>query len=125
MNERSIRLTIVALLLLIPMTIISVVIVIAASQGFGTAYHWWPMGGLGWIFLLIPLTFLSIVFVLLILAASRPATWRSYGWPPCGPWMRFDRYGAESMLEERYARGEISREEFIRIRDDLGTNRRW
>ncbi|MGD1060427.1 MAG: hypothetical protein ABR879_03105 [Methanomassiliicoccales archaeon] len=125
MNDRSTRLTIVALFLLIPMTVISVVIVVAATQGLGSGYHWWPMGGLGWVFLLIPLTFLSLMFVLVVLAASRPTMWRSYGWPPCGPWARFDRHGAESVLEERYARGDISREEYMRIRNDLDTGRRW
>ncbi|MDD1771160.1 MAG: SHOCT domain-containing protein [Methanomassiliicoccales archaeon] len=125
MNERSFRLTVIALLLLIPIFVISVVIVIAATGGFGTGY-WgpWTMMNHGWIFMLIPLTFLVILFVILILAAIHPTDWGHYHW---GHW-RWDEYArgsdAETILEERYARGEISRDDFVRMREDLRSGRR-
>ncbi len=127
MNGRGFRLTVIALFLLIPITIISMIIVLAATNTY-VGFHWWPISGFAWVFLFIPLTFLLIMFALLVLAASRPSRWGSYGWMPCGPWMmrmdRYDRFDAESVLEERYARGEITREQFLRMRDDIADNRR-
>lgn len=128
MNERSFRLMVIGLFLLVPIAVISIVMIAAATGGFGSRnYYWGPMGdmmGMGWIFMLIPLTFLIIVFVVLMLVATRPITWRPYYWGPWGPWAWRDCQDAESVLEERYAKGEISREEFLRIKDDLKANRR-
>lgn len=128
MNERSFRLTIIALFLLVPIVVLSIVIIAAAIGGFGNGYYYWgPMGGMmgmGWIFMLIPLTFLSIMFVVLIMAATRPTMWRPYHWGSWGLWTNYNHHDAETVLEERYAKGEISREEFVRIKEDLKINRR-
>jgi uncharacterized membrane protein len=128
MDERRFGLTIVALILLIPITVITIVIIAVATGGFGGGYYYWgPMGGMmgeGWIFMLIPLTFLVVLFVMLMLAAARPSSWRPF---LLGPWDRsapHDRQDAEAILDERYASGDISREEFMRIKEDLKANRR-
>jgi putative membrane protein len=61
-----------------------------------------------WIFPLICL----VVFVLFI--------FRGPPWPMCGGYRRWDREeNAREILDRRYARGEISREEYQRMRKDL------
>ena len=128
MNDKSFRLTVIGLFLLVLIVVISLVIIAAATGGFGSGYYYWRsmggMMGLGWIFMLIPLTFLIILFVTLMLAATRPNTLRPYHWGPWGQWTDYEHRDANMVLEERYAKGKISREEFMRIKEDLKTNRR-
>lgn len=73
--------------------------------------HWWPygygmMGGWGWLGMLIQLAILVLLIYLLVRAFSRPAS--SEG---------SDR--ALEILRERYARGEIDKETFERMKHDL------
>ena len=107
---------------------ITIVIIAAATGGSGGGYYYWgPMGGMmggGWIFMLIPLTFLVVLFVMLTLAAARPSSWRPFFWGPWDQSSPHDRQDAEAILDERYARGDITREEFMRIKEDLKANRR-
>jgi putative membrane protein len=73
--------------------------------------------GHGW-FPLIPLAFFGFWIVLLFVV--RPLIWRRHGWG--GPWgPRAGAYGgpgwspsgsAEAVLAERYARGEVTEEEY-------------
>jgi len=118
MDGRRSLLMLIALLLLIPITVIIIMMVIAAAGGFGTEYY--PFGFMShyWVFMFIPLTFLVILFVLLMLAASRP--------DELSPYWHWHGYGdeAERILEQRYARGEISRDEYLRMRDDIRSGRR-
>lgn len=69
---------------------------------------WWPWGmGLGWVFML-------AFWVLIIIALVALVRWAM---------LRSGVQGGEDsalrLLRERYARGEISREEFLRMREDL------
>lgn len=81
-------------------------------------YRW----GLGLLWI-VPLVGL---FVLLVLVATGPmrrpwryAGWRGYGYGLSGPRLRaFDP--AVQMLRERYARGEITKEQFDAMLRDLG-----
>lgn len=53
-----------------------------------------------------------LVFVLFL--------FRGRGWPMCGGYRRQDREeDAREILDRRYARAEISREEYQRMRKDL------
>jgi putative membrane protein len=62
-------------------------------------FYWFP---------LIPLLFFSFwIFVLFII---RPWAWRRRGWGPHGPWSA--SRSAETVLAERYARGEVTEEEY-------------
>lgn len=72
---------------------------------------WWPygygmMGGWGWLGMLIQLAVLVLLIYLLARALSRPAS--SEG-----------RDRALEILRERYARGEIDKETFERMKRDL------
>ncbi len=70
-------------------------------------YGWW---GFGWI----PMIFFWIVLILIVVALAK---WIFDGWP------RYDRRVEKSaldILKERYARGEIEREEFEQKKRDLG-----
>lgn len=70
--------------------------------------------GWGW-FPLIPLFFFG--FWILVLFLVRPWAWRRRGWGPAaygpsgsGPWSPSS--SAEAVLAERFARGEVSEEEY-------------
>ena len=68
-------------------------------------WEWFP---LMWIF---PLTFLVVMLVFLF---------RGTRWPMCGGRGMRDKEGsAREILDRRYARGEITQEEYQRMRKDL------
>jgi putative membrane protein len=121
MSGRSIWLTLIALLLLIPITVMVVVMILGVAGYWSHYSYWMPMFGMmsfGWLFMLIPLTFLVILFIIVLIAALRPRSHPFYG----GPWgWRGSSYAgdSESILDSRYARGEISRDEYLRMREDL------
>lgn len=56
-----------------------------------------------------------IVVVGLVIAAVRASRWRSLQRSPGGP-----RSTGLSILEERYAKGEIQRDEYLQKKGDLG-----
>lgn len=62
-------------------------------------FYWFP---------LIPLLFFG--FWIVVLFVVRPWAWRRRGWGPRGPWSPSG--SAESVLAERYARGEVTEEEY-------------
>lgn len=76
-------------------------------ESFGMGWHW-----LGWL----GMALFWIVLILLVLAAVK--------------YLKSDRHSskpdserkpeARAVLQERYARGEIDREEYLQKRDDLG-----
>lgn len=68
--------------------------------------------GIGWVWMLL----FWLIPILLVLAAVK---YLFSGRPQSGGESREDKDKALDMLEERYARGEINREEFIQKRDDL------
>ena len=65
---------------------------------------------IGWGFIGILLVFLLIVLVIVLIVAGLRWTWRHE---------EPRRDNALEILKQRYARGEIGREEFDRIKDDL------
>jgi putative membrane protein len=71
------------------------------------------MMGFGYIELLMILL-LGVVFVLLVIGAIAAVVWLVRRGGAAG-----DGAGALRILRERYARGELSREEYERMRDDL------
>ena len=68
--------------------------------------------GIGWVWMLL----FWLIPLLLVLAAVK---YLFLGKPRSGGEFREDKGKALAVLEERYARGEINREEFIQKRDDL------
>lgn len=68
-------------------------------------WEWFP---LMWIF---PLIFLVVMLLFLF---------RGAGWPMCSGRRMREEYGsAREILDRRYARGEISQEEYQRMKKDL------
>lgn len=69
----------------------------------------WGWGWFGMIpFWLVPILLVAVGLKYFFGGGSRP-----------NPGARDERQGALELLEERYARGEIDREEFLEKRDDL------
>jgi putative membrane protein len=81
------------------------------------------MGGWSWFWpfhFIIPLLFLAIIVTVVVLAMRYAMGWGSH---PIGPGMM--GYGMErrssalDVLEERYARGEINRDEYLEKKRDI------
>jgi len=69
----------------------------------------WGWGWLGMIlFWLVPILLIAVVLKYFFGSGFRP-----------NPGARDDRHRALDVLEERYARGDIDREEYLQKRDDL------
>jgi len=92
--------------------VVLLVAALAAPYGAGWGMMGWGMGW-GAIFMVVPLLVLILV-VILALGASRPREpVPRYAPPPSSAGTALET------LNARYARGEISREEYLRIRADL------
>jgi putative membrane protein len=75
----------------------------------------WMMGGAGalwWVFGLLAVLLIAALVVILVVTLTRRSTPESAG--VAGPGMT-----ARRILDERYARGEIDHDEYVRRRDDL------
>ena len=73
----------------------------------------WPYGPWGWFpfMWIFPLIFLVVLLLL---------PFRGGGWPMCGGrGPRGRKESAREILDRRYARGEISREEYQQMKKDL------
>ncbi|MGH9917957.1 MAG: SHOCT domain-containing protein [Nitrososphaerales archaeon] len=87
------------------------VIAVAASAYYGAApsqsYGWWPWAPFGWFF------FIPLIFVgFFLLRFFWWGWWGQSGW----------YYGEDSamrVLRERFARGELTKEQFEQMRKDL------
>lgn len=84
---------------------------------FGMMGGW---DGSGWLWpfhFLIPLLFLAIVIAVIVLAVRYAMGW---GGHPIGPGYGIERRSsALDVLEERYARGEINRDEYLEKKRDI------
>jgi putative membrane protein len=86
-----------------------------------------PIGAGGWIgtsFMVILWIAVVIGIVYLVRYLAHPASHRGQEWPPYRQQPRPDetvKTGSDAMrtLEERYARGDINRDEFLKRRADL------
>lgn len=74
------------------------------EYGMGWGWGWFGMI----LFWLVPILLVAVGLKYFFGGGSRP-----------NPGARDERQGALELLEERYARGEIDREEFLKKRDDL------
>ncbi len=80
------------------------------------------MGDWGWLWpfhFIIPLLFLALIVAVVVLAVRYTIGW---GGPPIGLGMGYGverRSSALDLLEERYARGEINRDEYLEKKRDL------
>ncbi len=78
------------------------------GMGWGWGWHWFGM----LVFWLIPL-------LVVIALAAAAVKYLFSGGARTGTSLREDRNLALEVLEERYSRGEINRDEFLQKRDDL------
>ncbi len=87
------------------------------DQGYG--YHYGMMGGGGWgwvmALMVVPVVLLIVIIVYAIVGTTERT---SYGPYP----VYMDSQRPIDILNYRYARGEISREEYDRIRSELGVH---
>lgn len=77
---------------------------------------WWPWAGM-WIF---PMLMFAVIIIVLFLVAGR--RWRC--WPPwSGPGRYYGEGGvsesALDILKKRYAKGEITKDEFEQMKKDI------
>lgn len=99
--------------------VIALVVVVAAltatTYGGGGYYGMMGLGGMGWefAFMIIP----TVLLLVLLFAALGGLEGRSGYVPP--PSYVPPPVNALELLDQRYARGELSREEYLRIRADL------
>jgi putative membrane protein len=68
-------------------------------------FGWWPLGGLLWL-LVVGLAVVGVI------AVARRLLGRTDGFGA--------NSGSRKVLDERYARGEIDREEYLQRRKDIG-----
>ncbi|MFI5305022.1 MAG: SHOCT domain-containing protein [Nitrospiria bacterium] len=80
------------------------------SHGYGIGFFWW----------LIPLLFFLFFIFMAALFFRRGGMFRMMC-PVCGHHYRHydESLSAKEILEKRYARGEIGREEYQKIKEDL------
>lgn len=78
----------------------------------GGYYGMMGSGSWGWALLMMGIP--AVILILILLAAvgglGEPAAYPAYAPPPQNPL---------EILEQRYARGELTREDYLRIREDL------
>jgi uncharacterized membrane protein len=94
---------------------VEVVTMLMANMGHGYGFEHGGWGFLGW---LLPLLFLGVLaglgvwLVLRLTQRPAPAAAAGPGWVPPS--------AALEQVRSRYARGEIDREEFVQLSNDLG-----
>jgi len=83
-----------------------------AMGTYGANYGMMGSGGWGWgvVMMAVPAIFLIVVLLAALGGLSEPPASPAQAWSPASPF---------EVLEQRYARGELTREDFLRIRDDL------
>jgi putative membrane protein len=84
----------------------------AASPPYvDSLFFGWPFFGFGWFFI-IPVIFLVFIGFRLLL-------WGSWGWGGGRDYGRYDDSALET-LRQRFARGEITKEQFDQMKKDIG-----
>ena len=100
--------------------VVALMVAFAATAPSG-GYGWMMGGGMGWgmVFMVIP----GIILLLVLLAALGAFSERHVHavYPPytAYPSPPVSTTTAVDMLDQRYARGELSREEYLKMRADL------
>ena len=115
---------VIGIVVLIVVVIVVAVVAAILRAYFGTEpFRMMEFTGFGWLFILIPLAFFIILIIAVALAVARgPEGAYYWHWDPM--WHEHNRpHDALSVLNERYARGEISREDYQRMRDDIERGR--
>ena len=94
-------------------TLAATTVALAAAQSPLAETH--PGWGFGWWFLFIPLFWILIIgLVIALVGGRRRRYWAQYGYGPgaWGPWAASGAASAETVLSERYARGDIDEKEY-------------
>lgn len=115
MNRRTNPLTWLAVALVVAIGLM-VVFGTLAMTTYGGYYG--MMGGGSWAWGLVMMAVPGTVLVMILLAAIA-----GLGQSPSAPAYPVSAPNPLDILAERYARGELSHEEYLRARDDLGSGR--
>ena len=97
------------IILLIAVSVIVILIFIFGFSGTGGGMMGGGMMGFGWLFMLMP-----VILIILLVFALTDRNSTSVHEPPY-----YMTENAWQALERRYASGEISREEYLRIKKDI------
>lgn len=90
--------------------IVGLIVVVGAAIAMSAFVY----GGRGWFF---PFHFGWLGGIFLLLIIFWIARW--FFWPWRRGWYRYEHRGAQSILKERYAKGEITKEQFEQMMHDL------
>jgi putative membrane protein len=97
----------VKILIVILIAIIVFTILINFFEFETTGYRWMGgMMGFGWPFMFFPALFI-IIIIIVIIVTSHPS---------------YEGENAQQILERRYASGEISRDDYLKMKRDLNLN---
>ena len=85
--------------------------------------HMWWESGVRWMWIF-PFTFMVLMMLFIgicVLGFFRRSGWSGHSCPMCGwhPSGRREQETPRQVLDRRYARGEITKEEYERIKQDL------
>ena len=114
---------ILAVAVTIAVVLIAVFAYLSATNPYGYGgYYGGMMGGYGgvWMLFMIPIGLIVLIII-------GYAIWRGYGWGGgCGGHYGYARYGSDTdrenameILRRRYARGEISKEQYEQMKKDI------
>jgi putative membrane protein len=96
--------------------IVGLIAVIGISIALSFYFAPWPLGGF-YYYPFFPFHFGWLGGIFLLFIVFWVARW--FFWPWRGGWYRYEHRSAESILKERYAKGEITKEQFEQMMRDL------
>jgi len=113
-----------SVLKILVVAVVSIIGLVVLSGLFwgGTGYGMMGGGmmGAGWLVILVPVVLVALLIFFLVPGLSEEAPPAQGYYPPGGPQPPYQATSSSlDVLSQRYARGEISRDDYLRMRDDI------